>query len=158
MKKQISRMCTFILTLLLIMIVAGCGEGFRIDINAKPDDDISEAIYEAVGRKKVYYQSKKSFDLDEPVIYEYLVNDYEDEKVLKDMVDAANAVMEEREMVEKSILVLWEKMPGGYEEVARLRTYYKGEDGYEEYGSFQTLYIFGTKRSHMSGHSPYDKI
>ncbi len=166
MKKPMSKMYAFILTLLSVMIVTGCGEPLRPKVNKRPNDDISKAIYEAVGRKKVYYQGNKIYKLgensDNPVEivgYEYLVRDYEDENVLVDMVEAANAVMEEKEVKEKMDLVLWEEIPGGIEAVTSVRTYYEGEDGYELYGSFQTLHIYGTDLSFMRNQgSPYDKI
>ena len=59
MRKRMPKMFVLILTLLLVMIVTGCGEVFRTEVNEKPDDDISKAIYEAVGRKKVHYFVKK---------------------------------------------------------------------------------------------------
>ena len=159
MKKQMSKMCTFILTLLSIIFVAGCGEVIRIEVNKRPDDDISKAIYKAVGRKKVYYRGKNSDNPDEIAVYEYLIHDYKDENVLEDMMEAANAVMEEIETTEKIMLVLREEMAGGYEAVACLRTYYEGEDGYELYESFQNLQIYGTVHSFMKNRgSPYDKV
>lgn len=51
-------MCTMILILLSAMIVTGCGEIFMYGGNQKPDDDISKAIYEAVGRKKYIIMPK----------------------------------------------------------------------------------------------------
>lgn len=159
MKKRMPKMRAFILTLLSVMIVTGCGEGFRIEVNQKPHDDISKAIYEAVGREKVYFQGKKSMDPDEPVIYEYLVYDYEDEKLLQNMVEAANTVMEEKKASDKIILTLWEKTTGGgYEAVASLHTYYENEDGCVQYGSFQTLIIQGTEHPDMPDCNPYDKV
>ncbi len=159
MKKPMSKMYAFILTLLSVMIVTGCGELFMPEVNKRPDDDISKAIYEAVGRRKVYYYGKSSEHPEDTAIYQYLVHDYKDENVLADMLEAANAVMEERETTDKIILDLREETPGaGAESVTCLRTYYESEDGYEQYGYFQTLYIYGTKRSIMSGKSPYDKI
>ncbi len=159
MRNQMPRMCVLFITLLSVMIVTGCGEGFRIEVNQKPYDDISKAIYEVVGREKVYFQGKNSIDPDEPVIYEYLVYDYEDENLLQDMLEAANAVMKEKEKTEKINLVLREKISGGgTEAVASLRTYYEGEDGYELYGSFQNLHIYGTDVSKMRDRSPYDKL
>lgn len=159
MKKPMYKMCTFILILLSVMIVTGCGEIFQREVNKKPDDEISEAIYEVVGRKKVYYYGKSPEHPDDIAIYQYMVHDYKDENVLADMVEAANAAMKERKTADKIILDIREETPGaGAESVTCLRTYYESEDGDELYSSFQTLYIYGTERSHMSGHSPYDKI
>ena len=158
MKIQMSKMYTFILALLSVMIVIGCSEIFTYGGNQKPDDDISKAIYKAVGRRKVYYSGKSSVHPDDVAIYEYLVHDYKDENVLQNMVEAANAVMKEKEMTGKKDLDLREVVPGGSEPVASLRTYYEGEDGDEEYGSFQNLHIYGTVHSKMSDRSPYDKL
>lgn len=58
MKKPMAKMCAIILSLLSVMIVTGCGEIFQFGGNQRPDDDISKAICEAVGRKKVYYYEK----------------------------------------------------------------------------------------------------
>ena len=158
MKKQMSKMCVFILTLLSVMIVIGCSEIFMYGGNHRPDDEISKAIYEAVGRKKVSYSGKSSNHPEDVAIYEYLVHDYKDENVLEDMVKAANAVMKEKDMTGKKDLDLREEVPGGNEPVASLRTYYEDEDGCEEYGSFQNLHIYGTVHSKMRRHSPYDKL
>ncbi|MBD5503103.1 MAG: hypothetical protein HDR09_04930 [Lachnospiraceae bacterium] len=159
MKKRMPKIYTLILILLSSMIVAGCGEGFRADVNKKPDDDISKAIYEAVGRKKVYYYSKRSDNPKKIVFYEYLVHDYEDENILTDMVEAVNAVMKEKEMTEKIDLDLREKIPGGVESVASLSNYYEGENGCEQYEMLQCLYITGTEHSFRRQQgSPYDKI
>ncbi|MDE7177563.1 MAG: hypothetical protein K2O59_07065 [Lachnospiraceae bacterium] len=159
MKKRMSQMYVLILILLTVIIVSGCGEIFMHEVNKRPDDDISEAIYEAVGSEKVYYYGKSSEHPEDTAIYQYLVHDYKDENVLAGMLEAANTVMEERETTDKIILDLREETPGaGAESVVSLCTYYESEDGYELYGSFQNLYIYGTKRSNMSGRSPYDKV
>ena len=158
MIKSMSKIYIFILTLLLVMIVTGCGEIFMYGGNHKPDDEISKAICEAVGRKKVYYSGTEIYDSEDKVVYNYLVHDYKDENVLEDMVKAANAVMKENEMTGKINLDLREEVPGGNEAVASLRTYYEDEDGCEEYGSFQNLHIYGTELSKMRNRSPYDKL
>ena len=159
MKKRMPKIYTLILLLLSSMIVAGCGEGFRADVNKRPDDDISEAIYEAVGRKKVYYYSKRSDNSEKIVFYEYLVHDYEDEDVLTDMIKAVNAVVKEKEISEKICLAIREKIPGGggTEGVVSLSNYYETENGYEKYESLQNLYIHGTEDSIKGNASPYNK-
>lgn len=52
MKKRLSKMYILTFALLSVMIMTGCAEALRRDVNKKPDDDISEAIYNAVGKKK----------------------------------------------------------------------------------------------------------
>ncbi|MDE7177566.1 MAG: hypothetical protein K2O59_07080 [Lachnospiraceae bacterium] len=158
MKNRMAKMCALILTLLSVMIVTGCGEIFQFGGNQRPDDDISKAIYKAVGRRKVYYWGKQYVNSGEIAWYEYTVHDYKDENVLANMVEAVNAYIKENETTEKVHLAIREQMPGGYEAVASLSNYYENEDGYEEYESLQNLYILGTEHSHMSGKSPYDKI
>lgn len=148
----------FILTLLSVLFITGCGEIFRIEVNKIPNDDISKAIYKAVGRKKVRYLSKKSYDSGEKVIYGYVVCDYEDENLLANMVEAANAVMEEKEMTGKIVMYLWGERSGGYSSLVSIRNYYEGEDGYEQYGYFQTLYIYGTSPHMDQQETLYDKI
>lgn len=113
MKKLMSKMYTFILALLSVMIVIGCSEIFMYGGNHRPDDDISKAICEAVGRKKVFYSGKSSSHPEDVAIYEYMVHDYKDENVLENMVKAANAVMEEKELTGKKDLDLREEVPGG---------------------------------------------
>lgn len=59
MKKRMPKIYVLILILLFVLTVLGCGEVFRTEVNKSPDDDVSEAICEAVGRKKVYYHGKQ---------------------------------------------------------------------------------------------------
>ena len=158
MKKPLSKICIFFLILMSVMIVTGCGEGFYIKRNKIPDDDISKAIYKAVGRKKVRYRGKESYDSGELVNYGYVVCDYEDENLLANMVEAANAVMEENKMTGKKVLYLWGERTGGYSSLVSIRNYYEGEDGYEQYGSFQALYIYGTSPHMDQQETLYDKI
>lgn len=67
--------------------------------------------------------------------------------------------VKEKEKTVKINLVLREETPGGgTEAVTSLRTYYEGEDGYELFGSFQNLLIYGTDVSIMRDRSPYDKL
>ena len=159
MKKRMSQMYVLILILLTVIIGSGCGEIFMHEVNKRPDDDISEAIYEAVGSEKVYCYGKSSEHPEDTAIYQYLVHDYKDENVLADMLEAANTVMEEKKATDKIILTLWEKTTGGgYEAVASLHTYYENEDGCVQYGSFQNLIIQGTEHPDMPDCNPYDKV
>ena len=159
MKKRILKIYALVLTLLLVLIVPGCGEVFRKEVNKSPDDDISKAIYEAVGRKKVYYRGKQYNNSGEVAWYEYTVHDYEDENVLTDMAEAVNAVMKEKEVSEKIHLGIREKIPGGggTEGVASLSNYCESEDGFEKYEFLQNLYICGTEDSSKGDASPYNK-
>ena len=161
MKKRIVKICVSILVFLLAaigIVIGGLVFAYSYKANKIPNDDISKAIYKAVGRKKVRYLSKKSYDSGEKVIYGYVVCDYEDENMLADMVEAANAVMEEKEITGKIVLYLWGERSGGYSSLASIRNYYEGEDGYEQYESFQTLYIYGTPPHMDQQETLYDKI
>ncbi|MBD5513302.1 MAG: hypothetical protein HDR06_01270 [Lachnospiraceae bacterium] len=155
MRKRMPKMFVLILTLLFVMIVTGCGEVFRTEVNEKPDDDISKAIYEAVGRKKVHYFGKKNSKAGEVTVYKYTVYDYEDENLLKDMVEAANSVMKEKEMTEKIDLAILEKMAGGTEGLVSLCNYYEYEDECQQYEALQCLRISGSKHSNKG--SLYNK-
>ena len=159
MRNQMPKLYALILTLLLITIVTGCGEVFRTEVKKNPDDDISEAIFETIGRKKMYYYGKHYSNSGEVAWYEYMVHDYEDEDVLTDMIKAVNAVVKEKEISEKICLAIREKIPGGggTEGVVSLSNYYETENGYEKYESLQNLYIHGTEDSIKGNASPYNK-
>lgn len=160
MKKKIAKICAFILVVLILVImivIVIIVFSFDYEGSKRPNDTISKAICEAVGKKNIYYQGKKSDNSFGIVIYDYLVHNYEDETVLTDMIEAANAVVEEKKITQKIRLVIREEMPGGTEAVGSLRNYYEGEDGYEQYGSFQNLNIYGTERSNKGNASPYNK-
>lgn len=158
MRNQMPKIYALIFVLLLVMIVTGCGGSLlQLKRSKKPDDEISKAIDEAVGRKKVHYHGKEYCNSDEVVWYEYTVYDYEDENLLTDMVEAANAAIEEKETTENIHLEIREEMPGGIEGVASLCNYYENEDGYIKYNFLQNLYIRGTKRSNRGERSPYNK-
>lgn len=161
MNNRMAKMRAFILTLLSVMIVTGCWLVFIREVNERPDDDVSKAIYKAVGRRKVYYWGKHINHTNSGDIawYEYVVHDYKDENVLTNMVEAVNAYIKENETTEKIHLAIREKTIGrGTEGVASLSNYYESEDGYVNYESLQSLYILGTEHSEMSDKSPYDKI
>lgn len=144
------------LVLVIAIVIGIIVFSFDYEGSKRPNDAISKAICEAVG-KKIYYQGKRSDNLSEIVIYDYLVHDYEDETVLTDIAEVANAVVEEKEITQKIRLVIREEMPGGTEAVVSLRNYYESEDVFEQYGSFQNLNIYGTERSNKGDASPYNK-
>lgn len=161
MKNQTPKSYTLIFALLLVMIVTACGgSSLQFGRSKNPDDDISQAIYETIGRKKMYYHGKHYSQKGEVAWYEYMVRDYEDEDVLTDMVGAVNAVIEEKGISEKVHLGIREKVNivgGGDEGVASLSNYNENEDGSEKYEFLQNLYILGTRRSEKNDCSPYNK-
>lgn len=160
MKKRAVKICVSILVFLLVaigIVIGGLVFAFSYERNKRPDDDISKAIYEAVGRKKAYYYGKEYFRSGKVAMYAYVVRDYEDEKLLTNIVEAANAVLKEKEVTQKIQLAIWEEMSGGSETVVSLYNYYDGVDGYEQYTALQNLYISGTNRSIKGDASPYNK-
>ncbi|MCM1087588.1 MAG: hypothetical protein NC419_05485 [Muribaculaceae bacterium] len=77
------------------------------------------------------------------------------ENVLTKMVEAANTVLEEKEITDKICLEICEKIPGGYTGVANIKNYYEVEDVYETYESLQNLYIGGNEHFNSShGNKP----
>ena len=127
----------------------------------KPDDFISEAIYEAVGDEKVRYCGKQLRNPGnlgvsaEYITYTYQIRDHEDANLLTDMVEAANAVIKkDKTVMQKINLVIEEEfVSGAYRTAVSLQNYYEGVDEYIQYKSFQNLYIGETVFS--SG--PYGK-
>lgn len=114
----------------------------------EPDDNISKAIYEAVGEKKVRYCGKKYINpgklgvSGEFAIYTYQIRDHEDENLLTDMAEAANTVIEGKRVAQKIEVVIEEEFVSrAYRTAISLRNYYEEEDGYRQYDSFQNLYI-----------------
>lgn len=136
MKKQMPKVCVTILALLLVIIVIVIGFiVFLFDYERGKRSDNSVGI----------------------VIYDYLVHDYESENMLVDMAEAVNIVMKEKKIIKKIRLVIREEMPGGTEAIVSLRNYYENGDIFEQYGSLQSLHIYGTERSDKGDSSPYNK-
>lgn len=101
----------------LCVVLSGChilpyeGKGFgHIDYtNQKPDDEISQAIKDAVG-EKVYYQGK---DEGTTKRYNYIIKDYDDENLLVEITDAAqNAITNLQEEDNFVTIALWEEVLG----------------------------------------------
>ena len=161
MKKRNAKKCVSIFVLLLavtVVVIGGLVFAFSYERNKRPDDDISQAIYEAVGREKVHYYGKEYYNSGAIAVYQYTVYDYEDEKLLMDMVVAANTVIQEKASTEKINLVIWEEVSSGaYKILAELSNYYEYKDGYEQYKSLQSLDIVGSKFSHMECGRLYNK-
>ena len=166
--KKVIKICVSIFISLLVARMALIAIGCLIVVaksyekNYKPDDIITEAIYEAVGSKKVRYcgkQYSKPGNLGvsgEIVTYTYKIRDHEDANLLTDMVEAANAVIKEKRVIQKIDLVIEEEfVSGAYRAATSIRNYYyhAEEDGYEQYETLQCLYIGET----IFDSSPYSK-
>ncbi|MDE6663356.1 MAG: hypothetical protein K2K46_08435 [Lachnospiraceae bacterium] len=147
MKKRIAKICVSILILLLAVTAVRYGNATL----KNKDDIISKTISEAVGRKKVYY--KDQVDIGRADMYSYVVLDYEDETLLKDIVEAVNAVIKEKGITDEICLDIQEKKLGGTESAARIYNYYSSE----QYKTLQRLEIYGTKHSYKGDNSPYNK-
>lgn len=161
MKGRIIKICVMIPALLIAVkvavtvVVIAFGYLFIVisslipyEKNYKPDDNISEAIYEAVGDEKVRYCGKKYINpgkmgvSGEFAIYTYQIRDPEDEDLLTDMVEAANAVIKGKKVAQKMKVVIEEEfVSGAYRTAVSVRNYYEEEDGYRQYDFFQNLYI-----------------
>lgn len=148
MKKRGVKLCILISVSLLAVILIAMGIfifSFDYKRNKRPDDDVSQAIYEAVGREKVYYYGKEYSESGEVAVYQYTVYDYEDENLLTDMVAAANAAIQEKGNTEKIHLVIQEEfVSGAYSILVQLNNDYEYEGGYKQYKSLQSLKIYGS--------------
>ena len=147
MKKRIAKICTSILILMLEVTAVRYGNAAL----KNKDDIISKTISEAVGRKKVYYKGKQ--DVGPADMYRYVVLDYEDETLLKDIVEAVNAVIKEKGMTQEIRLVILKKKPIGVEMIACLCNYYSSE----KYETLQSMYIYGTELSNSKNDTLYNK-
>ena len=133
MKKTI-RLCFLIVALLL----SGCG---NVDYhNKKADDDISKAIYEAVG-EDVYYLEKTNDTLGNRS-YDYLVWE-ERENLLCDIVLAVNNIIVKDEMTDKVDVFLYYDLPGGMGGAIHLCNYSNDELIQPDCEGLQRLVISG---------------
>lgn len=146
----------------VFVIVIGCLLiAFRsYEKNHKPDDMISEAIYEAVGSKTLRYYGKQYSKpgrlgvSGEIALYEYEIRDREAAPLLTNIVEAANSVIKEKKIIQKIDFDLREEFVSrAHRSVVHLSNYYVDEDGYEQYESLQILSICGS----VVGDSPYNK-
>ena len=111
MNRHISRPFTLFLLFCFAIMVTGCGNNRMTIINKEPDDNISQAVYKQLGTKMCYEGS--SYDKDEEILYyHYVVNDYEDENLLVDIVDIINEKMIEENITSRICLVIREVIAG----------------------------------------------
>lgn len=153
MKSQISRSIILVLIFLFVMSITGCGNDRYIVTNKKADDEISQAIYDQLGKKMCYQNS--SFNKNEEVLYYfYIVNDYKDENLLVDMANTVNEKLKEDDISSRICLVIWEVIPGGTRTMACLSNYYEDDAGYESYETLQCLEIRGAE----CGYKTYNEV
>ena len=154
MRSRIAKICIFLFIFLIVATASGCGH-YRPK-NRKADDEISKAVYEAVG-KEVYY-TDRTISSDKTLIgYSFLIRDYEDESLLLDIADTVNEKIKELKIKKKIYLRFAEEITGGNEAVAYLCNYYEDEHRVERYETLQSLEIRGTDMSNKGDDSPYNK-
>lgn len=145
MKKQISRLNTFLFILLFAMAVTGCGT-YTVK-NHMADDKISQAIYDQLGTKMCYHN--RYLNTEEQIqYYFYIVNDYEDENLLVDMVETVNEKMKVDSIRSRICLVIHEVIPGGTRTMVCLSNYYENDSEYESYDTLQCLEIRGAENEY----------
>lgn len=149
MNSQISRLFTLFLIFWFVMTITGCGNAHFTVANKKADDKISQAVYEQLGTKMCYEGS--SYDKDEEILYyHYVVNDYEEEDLLVDMVEIINEKMIEENISSRICLVIREVIAGGTRTSVSLYNYYVDESGYEPYNTLQSLKIWGAEGEYQT--------
>lgn len=153
MNSQISRPITLFLLFWFAITVTACGNDRITIINKEADNNISKAIYEQLGTKMCYRGS--SFDKDNEILYyHYVVDDYEDENLLVDMVEIINEKMIEENISSRICLVIQEVIPGGTNTIVTLHNYFLDDSGYEPYKTLQSLKIWGAE----SGYETYNEV
>ena len=121
MRKKLSKIFMLFCVLLFTVSV-----GRYIAEIPRPDDDISKAVREKVG-KKFYYEGKEEYIEEDEIWYHYLIRYTRDENYLRDIVEAVNEVMLEKGIIEKIVICIWQEIPGGETVIARI-------SNFDEYG------------------------
>lgn len=127
----------FVSLLLMILLSSGCG-GHITYHNKKPDDAISRAIYEELG-KSVYYQGK-NVSPNNVLCYDYLIRE-ESSDLLCKMIGTVNQTIEQEEIKDKIVIFCDKDIPGGTKRVIGLRNYSDSTLDYPYYGDLQRLVI-----------------
>ncbi len=153
MKSQIFRGVILVLTFMFVMLITGCGNDRYIVTNKKADNEMSQAIYDQLGKRMCYHNS--SFNKNEEISYYfYIVNDYKDENLLEEMANTVNEKLKENDIKTRICLVIWEVIPGGTRTMVCLSNYYENDSVYESYETLQCLKIWGAE----SGYETYNKV
>ena len=155
------RTILFVFLVLVCINCAGCESRYK---NQKPDDTISTNISDVLG-EDVYYEGNEIENHsdkywyggtnpdDDIIVYTYLIHNYENENILKDVVDVVNEEL--KEMQEQKVKVVFtELILKGQETVATICNYSKDEK--EIYDKLQRLTIYGTDMSEKGESSPYN--
>lgn len=125
--------------------------------NRKPDDEITQAIREAVGQEVKFVKWEKA---ERPYKqYYYDIKDYDDEDLLVKIADAAqNAVNNMQEEKNFVSITLWGDFPCGSELIVSISNYYDSEHVYYPYDGFEHLEIYGADLSKDCGADRYNDI
>ena len=129
--------------LLVILTLVGCG---NVEYhNKKADDDISKAIYEAVG-EDVFYLTKE--ETSQGVLrYEYLIKE-EQEDLLQNIVFMLNDAIKQSEIENKVNIFFEYELPGGTGWSVRLCNYSNDELTAPDCEGLQRLVISGNKHEY----------
>lgn len=114
--------------------------------NDKPDDAISQAIYDIVG-DEIYYQGKEERS-SSVLYYEYLIRDTNEHKsdYLDDLVIAVNETIIKKNITNKVDIVFFHELPGGSGQCIELENYSDYKLEYPDCEGLQTLTITGFSR------------
>ena len=108
----------------------------------KPDDDISQAIYDAVGDDVCYYADWDDGGVE--YFYCYVIEDGHQEKtVVHDILVTANNAIKEQEIAERVCITLYHAIPGGLTYCVSMHNYSNNELLYADYKGLQRLVIGG---------------
>ncbi len=134
MKKKIS-----IYFIIITILLTGCG-GITYD-NKMPDDEISRAVYEALGTDVYYVKSyKNEFDV---ICYWYIVKSYDSDLLYK-FVTTINEAIEENEITEKVSISYMTEIPGCLASIIELSNYSNRVLKKPDYEKLQHVEIEGT--------------
>lgn len=111
--------------------------------NRKPDDNISGAIYEAIG-DELYYLGKNE-SVNSNICYEYLIRNGGKERrdVLNDIVFVVNETIEQEKIIDNVDVVLYHERPGGMGQCVRISNYSSDGGEFVKYEGMQILIISG---------------
>lgn len=116
---------------------------FRKPHNQKADDEISRAVYEAVGAKEIYYQGKSEDRAGTTTYYSFYVTE-EKEGLVQEAVEAVNAVLEQEKRNDKISISFFEGNDSeGSNTLLILRNYHDDYGESADYGQLQYLRIIG---------------
>lgn len=118
---------------------------FQKPHNKKADDEISRAVYEAVGAKEIYYQGKSEGKSGNTTIYYAFHVRKEKTGLAEEAVAAINTVLEQENISSNISVQFMEEIPGGQEPLFGLCNYIDYKNPSADYGKLQYLWIYGTR-------------